>query len=217
MSLGTYARPLDPGAGAFLVRFLLLSAALGYLAMRDGHLLAAALLPLFKAEIQWADDALRVDSLELADDHGERVIRLDVGLAHSVNINERTFRPDPRGKAMSSTLVGNLAVPTVLLISTAFAFPGRKPFAYLRRALWMLPTLLLLWMVGVPLVLWASIWRLLVEAADPTRFSPLLLWANFVLGGGELAVAVALGLCIARTDSRPLFGTESASLGPRAP
>lgn len=180
-----------------LARFLLLAIVLGSLTMREGKQLTAALLPFFGAEIHWLDDSLRVDGLDIVEDNGERVIRLHVGLARPVTVDGVMFSPDPRGTAVSSTLVGNLTLPTILLLSSAFAFPCRYAFACVRRALWTLPPLMLLWTLGVPFVLWGGVWGLFVRAANLPGPTPLLLWSEFVSGGGQLAIALALGSGVA--------------------
>ena len=59
-----------------------------------------------------------------------------------------------------------------------------------------MPALLLLCVLNVPLILWASIWGLIVQAVDPDRFSPLLIWRDFLLSGGGFALAVAFGACV---------------------
>jgi hypothetical protein len=117
-------------------------------------------------------------------------------------VNGRTFYPDPRGTATASTLVGNLTLPCVLLSATALAWPVRRRGLLAIRTLVLPPALLVLCMVDVPFILWAQLWGLVVSVADPGRFSPLLIWSDFLLGGGGLALALALGACVASIGGR---------------
>jgi hypothetical protein len=56
-----------------------------------------------------------------------------------------------------------------------------------------LPLGLLLAVVDAPLVLAASIWQLLVDAAAPGTHSPLLLASQFLQGGGRAALGLSIG------------------------
>ena len=56
--------------------------------------------------------------------------------------------------------------------------------------------------LDVPMVLWASLWQLHVDAFAPGLFSPLLLWLDFVQGGGRMALGLVCAgdvLAAART------------------
>jgi hypothetical protein len=178
---------------AFALRFLLLASLLGAGSLPFQVPLAQALLPLFRSELAWLDDAFRIDELRIAKDGAESVIRLEVGLARDIVMNGHAASPDPRGKAHSTTLVANLSLPAVLLIAVAMAWPARHSAAYAWRALALVPALLLMWMFDVPFVLWSGFWGLIVDALDPGRFSPLLIWEHFLHSGGRLALAATLG------------------------
>ncbi|MHB8474595.1 MAG: hypothetical protein ACYDC8_17475 [Gammaproteobacteria bacterium] len=55
--------------------------------------------------------------------------------------------------------------------------------------------------VDVPLVLWSGLWSLFVAAVDPNRFSPLLIWTDFLQSGGRIALAVTLGALVRNGSS----------------
>jgi hypothetical protein len=189
----------------FLVRFVLLALVLELAAIRGAEPIAAAMLPLFKVELARLDDTFRIDRLSLARDGADRVIRVDVGLAHRLTLLGRTFYPDPRGTAMASTLIGNLTVPCVLLIAVACAWPGWSARGIRLRVLTLPPALVLLCVLVVPFILWGSLWGLILQAVDPQHFSPLLAWCDFLVNGGGYALALAGGAGIgelARRSSR---------------
>jgi hypothetical protein len=191
--------PLLFGGESFsrvIARFVLLAAILVALAIRYAQPVARFLLPFIAGEIHALDDTYRIDGVYLDQDGADQVIRIDVGLARPLTLNGRTFYPDPRGHATSSTLVGNVTMPAVLAIAVAMAWPAWSKQTYLWRALALVPAILLLWMIDVPLVLWALIWNLHVQAFDPHRFSPLLIWSHFLHGGGRLALAIVAGAIV---------------------
>lgn len=175
----------------FAIRFLIGLAVGASLAMPIQSPLATALLPLFRAELSRLTGDFRIDRLELSREGPETVFRLELGLAHDIVMNGHVARPDPRGEARSTTMIDNVTMPSVLLI--AFAWPVKRPIAYLWRLLCIPPALLVLWMLDVPLVLWSGLWGLVVDAFDPGRFSPLLIWEHFIHSGGRIALAALLG------------------------
>lgn len=185
----------------FLYRFLLLAVVAGCIAIPAAEPITAALLPLFHAELARLDDTFRIDRVYLDHDGADRVVRVDVGLAHPITLNGRTFRPDPRGRATASTLVGNLTLPCVLLIAVALAWPCRSREQFAARVLALAPALLLLGLLGIPFLLWGALWGLVVQVADPNRFSPLLMWSDFLLDGGNFALAMALGVGVGSIGS----------------
>ena len=186
-----------------LRRFLLLFIVLASLAWLCSLPLARLLLPVFHSEIAWADDTYSIDSLGIDTDGADHVFRLRVHQVLPIVLGGRIYLPDPRGIAESTTLVGNLGVPAVLMTTLGFAAPTRGRRTYLLRGLMLLPALVTLWVLDVPLILWASIWNLHVQAFEPGRWSPLLIWSHLMQDGGRIALAVALGLLIGSLDLPP--------------
>jgi hypothetical protein len=179
-----------------LVCFVLIAGLLGLLAAFTTQSLAQALLPMFQIEIESLDDSFRVDRLYLDRDGADKVIRLEVNLAHRIVVDGHVVDPDPRGKANASTLVWHVTVPAILMIAAAFASPARSRAMHAWRLLALVPALILLWALDVPLILLASLWGLIFRILAPNQFSILRLWAQFLQGGGELVIAVALGLAV---------------------
>ncbi len=186
----------------FLLRFLFTVAIVGFVTVREARPVTEALLPLFTGELAMLDDTFRIDRVFVDQDGADRVVRVEVGLAHPVSLNGQTFYPDSRGKAMASTLVGNVTLPFTLLVAVAFAWPTPSAGRLALRIVALLPALLLLCLLDVPFILWAGLWGLIVQAADPNRLSPLLIWRDFLLSGGALALAMGLGACVGSLTGR---------------
>jgi hypothetical protein len=180
----------------------MLAVVLGLGVLREARPLTEALLPLFESELAHLDDTFRIDRLYIDRDGADQVVRIDVGLAHALTLNGRTFHPDPRGRATASTLVGNVTLPCVLLTAVALAWPIQSRRQWAARGLALLPALLLLCLLDGPFILWAALWGLVIQAADPNRFSALLLWSDFLLSGGAFALAMALGACVGSLTGR---------------
>ncbi|WP_290642358.1 hypothetical protein, partial [Aquabacterium sp.] len=102
----------------------------------------------------------------------------------------------------ASTLLGNIILIGALLISTVFAWPARRWWVFPFRALAIPPALALLWSLDVPMVLWGAIWSLHVDAFAPDLFSPLLIWCQFLQGGGRFAMTALLGILIGLGTNR---------------
>lgn len=205
-------RPLN-----WLGRFVLLSLAFGLCVWAGRHAVIAAALPLMRVEIQQLDDTFRVDRLYAAHDAGEPVIRLEVGLAHAVTVNGRTYTPDPRGSAVSSTLVGNLLLPLVLLLAAAFAFPVRGAVDFAARLLRALVFSVLVCAAGIPIILLAGLWRLIFSAAGIEPVSALLLWNDFLQAGGGNVLALALGVAAAKLTRQHQDSGNHGSQQPAGP
>ena len=175
--------------GPALARFVALSILIGALLWSNAERIGNACSPAFATEIQWLDGTFKVQSLEVTREGGELTFRLAVGLARSVTVNGKTFNPDPRGQALSSTLVANAVLPTVLFLAALFA----RPRNYLRRFAVAVPGVMLIVAIGAPLTLLANLWRIVYEAAGATDYALLVFWADFVQDGGVNFLAIGSG------------------------
>ncbi len=177
-------------AVSFAWRFALCLVLVLAATLRWGHALAEALLPLIAAEINALDNTYRIVSLGVVQRGGEELIRIVVTLARCVVLPDGAHCADPRAQAQASTLLGHLTLPPTLAVAAVLAWPP----ASWREAAWRLPLLLvglaLLLALDVPMVLWASLWQLHVDAFAPGLFSPLLLWLDFVQSGGRMALGL---------------------------
>jgi hypothetical protein len=187
---------------SFVLRFLVIAALLGLVAVREGEQVTQALLPLFKAELAVLDGTFRVDRVYVDRDGADQVVRVNVGLARPLTINGYTFRPDPRGEATSSTLVGNVTLPCVLLAAVALAWPVRERRTLAIRVLLLIPALLLVCLLEAPFILWGALWGLVIQVAHPNGFCLPLIWSEFLVGGGGMALAIALGAALGSLTGR---------------
>lgn len=189
---------------ASLLRFVAATLLLGALGLAWGERLAQAWLPLCEAEIALLDDTFSIDSLTLTKQGADRVIRMDIRPTRYFVLGERTVRPHPLARANSTTLVANLVLPAVLLLASGLAWPARHVWAYALR----LPLLAAVWLmlaaVDVPLTLWAGIWGMYVDAYEPDRLSPLLIWVDMLQSGARLALPMVAGALAAWALERAL-------------
>ena len=196
----------------FVHRLTIIVAVLATAALHFGTQIGVALLPAFKAEIQWLDDTYRIDRLYLDHEGADQVFRIEVGQARYIVLNGRSFYPDPRGKANASTLLGNATLPVALLIALVLAWPAQRGGAYVWRFAMLPVALALIWSIDVPMVLWGSIWTLHVDAFAPDLFSPLLIWLNFLQNGGRLACPIILGVIVATASNRKFTWRTASAL-----
>jgi hypothetical protein len=192
------AQALAPQLKRFVRRCLPLALGLGWLGAHYGVLLAQWLLPWWQAELNWLDDTYRIDRLYVDTQGADQVVRIVVGQAHCLVLKGVAYCGDPRGRANASTLVGHVSMSAALLLTIALAWPVARWREYGGRLLCLPLALGLMWALDVPMVLWASLWSLHVDAFAPDTFSPLLLWQAFLQGGGRLALAVVLGSAVVR-------------------
>ncbi len=181
---------LTAALSAFAWRFPLCLGLVGWAMTRWGGTLAEALLPAMAAEIHGLDNTYRIVKLELMQRGGEDLIRIVVTLARCVVLPDGAHCSDPRAQAQASTLLGHFTLPFTLALSAVLAWPASGWREVLWRAALLSLALPLLLALDVPMVLWASLWRLHVEAFAPDLFSPLLLWLDFLQGGGRMALAL---------------------------
>ena len=197
--------------GSAFARFVALSVLIGSILWSTADRIAAACAPAFAAEIAWLDGTFQVQSLDVMREGGELLFRMTVGLARPVTVGGKTFNPDPRGRATSSTLVANAVLPTVLFLAGLFAVPAARARNHLVRLGVAVPGVVLISSVCVPLTLLANLWRIVYEAANAADYSPLLLWSDFVQDGGVNFLAIGSGSLLAYVIERATSTKASAT------
>lgn len=175
-------------------RFVLALGVLLVLSHLYGKVLATALLPVFRWEITQLDDAYQVLDLTLSQQGADTVVRLEAGLARIIVLGGHALQPDPRARADVSTLAGHITQPAILSLALILAWPTRKVIEYPARVLIAAGGIAFVILADVPFVLWAALWDIHVSAFEPERFSPLLIWRDFLQGGGRFALALAVGV-----------------------
>jgi len=186
------AKPWATRALYVLWRFVACLLVLSLLAYWHGADLTDRLLPAFRAEINWLDDTYRIDRLLVDTDGADQVVRIVVGLNRCVVLPDGAHCADPRGLASAATLVGHVTLPAILMLAIVLSWPVNAWREWIGRLLLWPASLALLWALDVPLTLWGLLWRLHVDAFVPGLFSPLLVWGQFLEGGGRMVLAVAL-------------------------
>jgi len=157
-------------------------------------LLTEALLPVFRWEIAQLDDNYRVLDLTLSQQGADTVVRLEAGLERIMIVGGQVLQPDPRARANVSTLAGHITQPAILALALILAWPARSAMEYPMRVLIAVAGIALVILADVPFVLWAELWDIHVAALEPDRFSPLLLWRDFLQGGGRFVLGLGVGV-----------------------
>ncbi|RTL29131.1 MAG: hypothetical protein EKK47_13910 [Burkholderiales bacterium] len=181
---------------SFLGRFVVFALVIAGALYRFSTPLAESLLPAIEAEFKWLDDTYDIKRLYVDQEGADHVVRVVVSQARCIVLIDRAFCGDPRGRANASTLIGNITLPAALLMSLVLAWPVIRSTELVWRAVFLPFGLAIVWALDVPFVLWSAIWSLHVDAFAPDMFSPLLIWTQFLQGGGRLALAILLGILI---------------------
>ena len=188
--------PFSSNALAFLLRFVVIVAAMSALVYSVGADLIEELLPAIRAEVEWLDGTYAIDDIRLDHEGADRVVRIQVHQARCLVFESRTFCGDPRGWASASTLVSSSLLVVVLTTAIAGAWPAARWREYLWRGLLLAPALAFASVLDAPMLLWGAVWNMHHAAFAPGSFSPLLAWVEFMQGGGRLAVCIGLAVGI---------------------
>ncbi|MDP2822671.1 MAG: hypothetical protein Q8O52_08320 [Sulfuritalea sp.] len=185
-------RPLEAGWRFLAACVLLLAATHAW-----GQTVIEWLLPLFRIEIGWLEDRYRILGLSLATQGADSVVRLDVNLQRIMVVGSHVIHPDPRGHAHVTTLTGHVLQPAILGLALLAAWPPgvatRMAREYALRLVLGLAMIGIVLAADVPFVLLGELWAIAHERFSPGNFSPLLVWTNFLQGGGRLALGLLAG------------------------
>jgi len=142
---------------------------------------------------------LRPLAFGLDHERADRVVRVVVAPERYIVIGSKVMEPHPQARANASTLVLQPLYGPLLALWLVLAWPTQRPSwpgaaaTLALRLVIVLPFALLLAWVDTPVVLAASLWRLLVEHLAPGSFSPLLLANDVLNGGGRYAFGLGAG------------------------
>ncbi len=173
---------------------------LGVLVAGDALLHAA--LPGMRHMLPVIAPDFEVRQLALRREQGEHRVAVEVNLARTVVVGGRAIVPDPRGSANASTPAGHgLLAPGVAVLAIV-AWPWARWRELLARLVVCLP-LMAGWLVlDAPLMLAASLWQLVLDAAAPNEMSLLAAMPRVLVGGGRILAGVVLAAASVALVSR---------------
>jgi hypothetical protein len=202
--------PPSPGTACplrrVLLRLVLAAAVLLPLSAFHGAALVESCLPAYRVVFGQLAGEFRIQSLNLDREGADQVVRARVALRPVLVVAGKVIYPDSRGTANSSTLIAHALHGPILALLTVLAWPARRWREIGWRLLALAPLLSLLVLTDVPAVLAAELWEILIEHLAPNTFSPLVIWKNFLQGGGRNALGVAIGaasVALAARIARP--------------
>lgn len=160
-----------------------------------GAALQQAVLPWVRTVFQMWGDTYRVEALGLRTVGADRVVEVSVSLARCVVMDGLAFCPGAhKGLAQASTLAGSVDLILILMCAGTLSWPSQRHQEYVWRIAALVPVTLLIWSVDLPLILLGAIWRLHHDAYVPGSWSLLLVWCDFIQGGGRFVLA-GMGVC----------------------
>lgn len=165
-------------------------------ALLCGRTLATGLLPLLRWEIAQLAPKYEITDLGVARSGGETAIVLRAETAHSRSYGGRTL--PARAALSSSTLLGHLLQPLVVMFSLISTAALLQPRYALRFFLLAVPAAVAVLMVDVPFVLVGALEDLVLAnvASSQVSPSPWVIWMNFLNGGGRLAIGLGAALLV---------------------
>ncbi len=174
------------------IRFFLFTFVLAAACHFFGRAFLEWLIPLFRWQISNLGDGYRILGFNIDCLNKECAYSLKVTLSKPVYVNGQFIFPNENGFANASSIVNRVWQELVLFLSFIYSWPGRWS-QYVLRSLVAIPLLLVMLMFDTPLVLLSALWQIILEQLGKEDFSSLVLWDNFLEGGGRLAMGLAGG------------------------
>lgn len=157
-----------------------------------GESLIAHLLPTTRMALDLIDDRFGILFLGIEHNWQDTVVRLRVNVLQPFVMGGQVIKATPRGWLEVTTTTGAMLQPLVISPAMAFALPGAirtRVLAFALAALLAFGFLLL----DLPVTLHAYVWDMFIDNLEPDRFSLLMVWHEFLHGGGRLGIALLLG------------------------
>jgi len=183
---------------------LVLGAALSiWIVWACGNQIAHAYLPLLHWSYSHLDTDHRILTLTIETQGAVRgsdhVFQLVVAPRAIVFVGDRLVSTDPKGWAKVTVLTAYLWQAMVVALPFVLAWPVRKAREWPVRLLVLSALLFGFSILELPMELWASVWRIYIDAFATGSFSALLTWVSFLESGGRLflglaAAAMSVGL-----------------------
>jgi len=186
---------------AIAARFLLAVLLLGTVFINQQDRLIKGSLPGIAVYLDAVDDTFRTLSLRLVETGGERLIERRATPARSHVVGASVIYPDSRTVVTASLAPGLLFLPLVIGIPLVVAWPWRTLRQLALRIAIAAPLLLLVVLADAPLLLYALLWKLELDAVAPEQHSLLLSWTDFMNAGGRYALAAGVAAFSIRISS----------------
>lgn len=182
-----------PSPGRFALALILGLAVTLVCAWVWGETLIETVLPVTRTLLGWIDDRFGILFLGVEHNWQDTVVRLRVNILRLFVMGGEVIEAHPKGWLEVTTTTGAMLQPLVIGPAIAFALPGAIRTRVLAFALAALLAFSFL-LIDLPMTLHAYVWDIFIDHLDPDRFSPLMVWHEFLHAGGRLGVAVILGL-----------------------
>ncbi len=187
-----------------LLRLTLAAAVLLPLAVLYGEVLVSSWLSAYRVVFSWVADDFKLLTLYIDHEGADRVLRARVMWRHIVFIGGKVIYPDPRGTANASTLLAHALQGPLVAVLVAIAWPIWAPSAndkpmrpwleWVARAVVLPPLLAVLVLIDMPVVLAGELWGMALDALEPGAISALVIWKQFMQGGGRYALGLTAGV-----------------------
>lgn len=181
----------SPALGASLARLALASGLSLGLALAGAQSLTQSLLPAYRAVFALVADDFELLALGPDQEGADRVLRATVMWKRAAVIGHQVVFPDARGTANASTLAIQGLYGAIVALIAAAAWPASGWRELWRRLLWLAPMLGALVLFDLPCVLAGELWQIARDLWMPDTFSPLIVWKDFLRGGGRYALGLA--------------------------
>jgi len=193
----------------FLIRLLLVSFALLWLARLFTDDVIQFLLPVIRAEVTAIDDNLAILSLDLSPAGEGKTLRLRGNLARPQHYRQGVIYPlgwnsNTAGWYQVDLNAGAALQSSLILLIAVLGWPQRSAADTAACALIAVPLTVILFVLDTPLDLLGNFQEAVIRDLDPRAISPLFAWDKFLAGGGRTALALAFA-AIAISIQRTLF------------
>jgi hypothetical protein len=172
-----------------------------------GPAVLAPLLPVVRSELELIDANVLVNSITLGTWHGRASLMLQANLRYpwqhgSSLIQPLGWPPNPPGWYLAAVSESGALQSVALFGILAIAWPARGVRHAVARGLIALPLAALLFALDAPLDLLGNFQQRVLASVDPASLVPLFRWAQFLEGGGNLALAITLAALTIRGAER---------------
>jgi hypothetical protein len=147
-------------------------------------------MPLYRRIFEIISDGYQIKFFGLAARGVESVIRVDIGSSHVIVVGGHFVWPDPRGTANVTTLVVQTIQPATVALIAVLGWPCSSLKRWLLRLSSLIVFLLIITSMDVPFLLAGEAWGLFIDNISPGTESALVLWSQFLSGGGRAILGI---------------------------